>query len=101
MVRGGAAAAADDVRPAVLDEAFYDVAHVFGRLVILRKLVRQTGVGMCRDEERGFCGQFLNEWPELFRPKGTVQTDAQQRVMRHCNKERLEGLPRKCAAAGI
>jgi len=101
MVRGGAAAASDDVHPPVPDETPYDIAHVFGRLVILSKLVWQTGIGVCRNMEWRLRRKLLYERFQLLCPQCTIEPYAQQRVVRHCNEKGPEGLPCKCTAAGI
>ena len=53
VVRGGAAAAADDVDEAAGGELADVVAHLLGGLVVLAELVGQPGIGVGADEAVG------------------------------------------------
>ncbi len=87
QVRGrGAAAAADDVEPELVEEAGVRVGERFGREVVVRVTVddrRQTRVGQAREER----ARVLRQVPEVLRHLGgtgrAVEPD-------HVGPERLE-----------
>src|SRR5512133_2517867 len=101
MLRGCPATSADYIHPALLHELIHYPPHLSGTLVISAELVRKACIWMCRDEERCLLRQLFYIRLELLSPQGTVKPYAQQRVVRHCDEERLEGLPGESASAGI
>ena len=99
--RGGAAAAAHDID----QSAAHVFAHVLGEhrrgLVVAAHDVRQSGVGVCRDARFGHGAQPLEVGEQLPGPEGAVESDGEQPGVRHRDCERLDGLARERAAAGV
>ena len=101
-VRGrGAAASAHDVdqsAPQVLPDIF---GEHFGRLVVAAHDVGKPGVGVRRDAGFGHRRQPFEVGQELPGPVGAVEADGEQFGVRHRGGERLDGLSREGAAAGV
>ncbi len=75
----GAAAAADNVEPAVLRPFFEIRRHAFGRFgkAGFRKRIGQTGVGINAEINRRDGGQFFDIRPHFFRAQRAVKADAE------------------------
>ena len=98
---GRAAAAADQVQPAVAGE-FADDRGGFGRrLVVLAKGVGQAGVRVAADEGRGDACQVLDEGPHLRRAERAVESDGERLGVRDRDPGRLERLAGERAPAAV
>ena len=74
----GAAAAADQVEPILLDEALDPARHLLGAERIVRLAVdqlRKAGIGLHRDQARPVRRQPAHVLGHLLRPGGAVQPD--------------------------
>ena len=69
----GAAAAAQDVDPTVLEPLFHHRRHALRRFVVAAESVRQPGVRVGVGEVFGHSGQFLDVLAEFLRPERAVQ----------------------------
>ena len=102
--RGGAAAAADDVQPAVLRPVLQLRRECFR---CLRKTGReqrigQAGVGISADVNRRDKGKFFDARAKFLRSQGAVHADAEQGHVRNGVPERFDGLAGKAAfGAGL
>src|SRR6266478_6088812 len=78
MLLGGAAAAADEIQPAVIDE-FLELGGQRGwRLEVLALFVGQPGVGIAGDEFAGELAQRANVVGHEFRASGAVHAEGQR-----------------------
>ena len=96
-----AAAAAGNVEQAARDELAERAARVVRRLVVAAEGVRQTGVGMARDEAGGDARQLGHERPHLLGAESAVDAHDQRVCMLHGQPERLDGLPAERAAREV
>ena len=101
VFRSGAAAAADDVRQAALDELAQIRRHAGRRFVVFAELVGQPGVRIAADEPRRRPRHGGEKRAYLVAAQRAVYPHAQQRDMRHGGAERLDRLPRKVAPAHV
>ena len=101
VLRGGAAAAADQVDQAGGGELAEHGGHLVGRLVVLAELVGQPGVGVGGDEAVGDPGQLGDVGPQLGRAQRAVEADDERPDVADAVPERLGGLAREGAAAGV
>ncbi len=101
MVRGRAAAAADDVQEPLLGPLGDVLGHGLGGLVVLAELVGQPGVGVGADVGVRHPGQLLHVLAQLLGAQGAVEADADRVGMGEGVPERLGDLTREGAAAGI
>ena len=101
VLRGGAAAAADQVDEAGLGELADHRRGLLGRLVVLAERVGQTGVGIAGDEGVGDPAHLGDVGPHLGRAQGTVQPDRQRPDVAHRRPERLGHLPRQRPAGRV
>ncbi len=65
--RGGAAAAADDVQPAIAGELAQQPGHRLRRFVEAAQGVGQAGVGITTDVDRRDVGKLFDVGPHLLR----------------------------------
>ena len=102
--RGGAAAAADDVQPAVLRPVLQLRRECFR---CLRKTggqqrIGQARVGISADVNRRDKGKFFDARAKFLRSQGAVHADAEQGHVRNGVPERFDGLAGKAAfGAGL
>ncbi len=96
-----AAAAADDIEPAVLGELTQQPPHVLGRFVVAAEFVGQAGVGMAAHEAGGNPRKFLDVGPHAVGAQGAVETHAQCRKMRDRVPKGLDRLAGEGPAAGV
>ena len=75
MRRCGTTASADDVEPAVVDEALQVTRDRLGRLVVLQLLVRKTSIGIAGDARGGKLMQRAQVIGHEFRTGPAIQTD--------------------------
>ncbi len=101
MIRRRAATATHYVRQSALDEFAKHFCHHFGRVIILPKLVWQTGVGIDGDKSLGHGGEGIEKGPYLLGSQCAVEADRQQIDMADGVPERFHSLPGKCPAAGV
>ena len=92
-VRGsGAAAAADDVQPAVLDEFLKLRGERFGRFEIFVFFVRQAGVGIAGNARGSHLGQRADVVRHQIGTGGAVQADGEQIGVGDGGVEGVDGL---------
>ena len=102
--RRRAAAAADDVQPAVLRPFLQLRRERFRRFgkAGRQQRIRQAGVGIGADVNRREAGKFLDERPQFLRPQRAVHADGEQGNVRNRIPKRLDGLAGHAAiAAGL
>ena len=93
VLRGGAAAAAGHVQPAVVDESFKLHGKRCRCLVVMSILVRQARIGMATHRHRRQIGEASKVVRHEFRAGGAVQADRQGFKVSHGGVERLHVLP--------
>ena len=101
MLGPGAAAAADDVGEAALDELAQVGSHVRGGLVVLAEFVGEAGVGVAGDEVGRHVGERGEERTHLVAAEGAVDAHTEQRDVRHGCVESLGGLAGEVAATEV
>ena len=99
--RRRAAAAADDVHPAVVGEFAQHGGHLRRRLVVAAELVGQPGIGMATRPQRAKLRKFFDVGPHQRRAQGAVDAHAQQIGMLDRGQEGGQRLPGERAAAEI
>jgi hypothetical protein len=97
----GAAAAADQVEPAVPCELAQHRGHVLRRVIVLAELVRQPGVRVAGGEVRRQARQLLYVGAHVAGTERAVDADREQIGVLDRDLEGLEGLPRQGAPAAI
>ena len=101
MRRRGAAAAADDVEPAVLRPLAKLRREGFRRFGKARweQRIGQSGVRIRADVNRRKTGKLLDQRAQFLRPQRAVHADAQERDVGNGIPERLDRLPGHAAVA--
>ncbi len=103
-VRGvGAAAAADDVQPAVARPILQLRRECFRRFgkAGRQQRIGQAGIRIAADVDGRDLRKFLDERPHFLRPERAVHADAQQRDVRNRIPERLDRLAGDAAVAAF
>ena len=93
VLRRGAAATADDVHQAPVDEVADCGGHFFGGFVVTAELVRQAGVRVRAHERGGDARQGFHMRSQRFRPQRAVQAHDQRLRVANRMPERLGRLP--------
>ncbi len=101
VVRGRAAAAAENVDEPAGRELVQEARGLIGELVVLAERVGQAGVRIAGHVAGGDAGELGEIRPNLARPEGTVQADAERPGVLHRDVERVERLARERAAAAV
>ena len=101
VLRGGAAAAAEQVDQRLAGELAEHGGHLVRRLVVLPELVGQPGVGVGGDEAVGDAGQLGDVGPQVGGTERAVEPDDERAHVAHAVPERLGRLPGQGAAAGV
>ena len=99
--RRRAAAAADDVQPAVLGPALDQLGRHLGRLVIGAELVGQAGVGIDADQAVDLRVERIDVGMQLGGAEAAVQAHGERLGVAHRMPERLDGLARQVAAGEV
>src|SRR5690554_4825568 len=98
---GGAAASAYDVDQTVTAKASDELRHFFRALVVFAEFVRQAGIGMGADCERGLVRQNLQIGSKLFRAQGAIEPDGEQGGVGQRDQKGLGSLAGKSSAACV
>src|SRR5690606_36132468 len=101
VLGSGAAAAADDVEEATAGKLFDDRGHLRGTLVVFAEFVGQPGVRVCGHVRIGDARNFLDVRSQLACPQRTVEANGNGIGVGDRVPERLHGLSRQGAPAGI
>ena len=96
-----AAAAANDIHDAFIDEFGYLRCHRFGSLVIFAHFVRQTGIRMRTYIIRCNLSHVFYERLHLRSAKGTVHADREDRIRRKRSQESIYSLTTERSARQI
>ena len=99
VLGGGAAAAAQDVDPAVVGELADGVGELAGRHVVSAKRIWQTRVRVATDPGLRDAAHGLDIRAHLVRPEGAVDAHADQRRAMNRGPEGFDGLPAQGAPA--
>ena len=81
MAGSGAAASANNIQPTLLrpfEELRREALGRFGKSCG-REGIRQTGIRICADEERGDVRELFDVGPHFFRTKSAIEADGQKR----------------------
>ena len=94
MVRGGAAAAANNIQEAALGELVELGGHVRGRFVVFAHFVGEASVGIDANERVRDARQLVHVGQHLVGAECTVEADRDRFGVAHCIPERGRGLAR-------
>jgi hypothetical protein len=101
VVRGRAAAAPDQVHPAVLRELADQARRRLGRLVVAAERVGETRVRVAAHRDRADARELLEVGSHLGRAERAVQADAERPGVLDREPERIEGLTRQRASRAV
>jgi hypothetical protein len=101
VLRGRAAAAADDVHPAFLGELAEQPARRLRPLVVAAERVREARVRVAARVRVGKAGELLDVGPHLLGAEGAVEADDERLRVLDGDPEGLQRLPRERAAGEV
>ncbi len=101
MRRRAAAATANDVDRALVQEILHFLGHHLGSLVILSELVGQSGIRVCRDKERTLSANLRQVGHHIPCTERAVEAESEQIYMTDGIEESVKRLARKDAPALI
>src|SRR5439155_7210761 len=101
MVRGRAAAAADDVHEAAGGELVEVPAGLIRLLVVLTEGVWQAGIRVAAHVTPGDARELREVRAHVARAEGAVEADAERPRVRHRDPEGVNRLPRQRPAAAV
>ncbi len=101
MVRGGTAAAADQVQQAIFGEASQGTGHVLRRFVVLAEGIGQAGIGVCADITAGDLCKGFHVRAHGIGTQRAVQSDRQRSCMRQRGMEGFRCLPGQGASGCV
>ena len=101
MLGSCAAAAADDVEPAIPHESFQYRRQRIGRLPVQPILVGQAGIWITRHERRRSLVNRSNVVRHVFRTRGAIEADAQRLGVLQRHNQGFGGLPGQHRAHGL
>src|SRR5439155_2135574 len=101
MVRGRAAAAADDVHEAAGGELVEVPAGLIRLLVVLTEGIWQAGIRVAAHVTPGDARELREVRAHVARAEGAVEADAERPRVRHRDPEGVNRLPRQRPAAAV
>ena len=99
VIRRGSAAPPGDVDHAVGRKPADELGHLFGRLIVSAKRVRQASVGVAMDVAVGDAGELLQEGSHLRSTQRAVDPNGERTRVLDGDVKRLDRLTRQGSAA--